>query len=311
MKSQDAVTDATPIDLGLNTPIEHRWIDVGEVTLHVALAGPETGRPLILLHGFPEAWFGWRHQIDALVGAGFRLAIPDQRGYNLSEKPAGVKAYALPRLAADVAGLATALGWTQYRVIGHDWGAAVVWQLVETPPPGLLAAAVINVPELRVMLRHVYRTRQFFRSLYILFFQLPWLPEWALCRKNGEILAQRLVDSSKPGTFGPEELEGYRRAWARPGAMQAQLGWYRSGARRPPPKRRQGPVEVPMLILWGEQDQFLGKEMVSPSAACVRHVEVVRFPDATHWVAHEEPAAVNAALVDFFGRQDAPPTPPG
>ena len=102
MSGWPPLSDATPVDLEIETPVTHRWLDVGEVTLHVALAGPEDGRPLILLHGFPEAWFGWRHQIDALANAGFRVAIPDQRGYNLSEKPQKVSDYTLPKLAQDV-----------------------------------------------------------------------------------------------------------------------------------------------------------------------------------------------------------------
>ncbi len=300
MTSFPSLSDETPVALGLATPVAHQWVNVGDVVLHVALAGPEDGLPVILLHGFPEAWFGWRHQIDALVDAGFRLAIPDQRGYNLSEKPKRVRDYALPALARDVEGLAAALGWDRYAVVGHDWGSAVVWQLVQHPPAGLVAASVINVPELVVMRRHVFTTRQLFRSLYILFFQLPWLPEWTLLKNQGRILANRMVSSSRPGTFSDAELAHYRRSWAHPGAIRSPLAWYRSAGRRPPPRPETRQVSLPMLILWGEQDQFLGKEMVGPSAACVDDVEVIRFPSATHWVQHEEPAAVNAALIRFL-----------
>lgn len=301
MSGWPPLSDATPVDLEIETPVTHRWLDVGEVTLHVALAGPEDGRPLILLHGFPEAWFGWRHQIDALATAGFRVAMPDQRGYNLSGKPPKVSDYALPKLAQDVAGIARALGWKRYGVVGHDWGAAVVWQLMDAPPTGLVAACAINVPHLRVMRRFLLTSRQIIRSLYILFFQLPWIPEWALGRNASETLVQKLLTSSIPGTFSDAELADYRRAWGREGALRSGLAWYRAAFRRPkvPPKGQR--ITVPMLILWGEQDQFLGKEMVAPSADCVEDVEVIRFPDATHWVAHEAPEAVNAALVKFFG----------
>ena len=300
MKLHPALPDETPADLGLSIPIEHRWVDAGGVCLHVALAGPEDGAPLILLHGFPEAWFGWALQIEPLAEAGFRVAIPDQRGYNLSEKPGRVRRFRLDQLATDVIELAAALGWARYGVVGHDWGAAVTWQLVDTRPPGLVAAAVLNVPELRVMQRFVFTSRQLFRSWYIFFFQFPWLPEFLLRRRDWAALTRKLTKSARSGTFSETALAWHRRAWSRPGAMTAMIGWYRAAARRPPPRRAHPRVGVPMLILWGERDVFLGKEMVEPSAALVDDVKVIRFPEATHWVQHEEAPAVNAALIEFF-----------
>jgi pimeloyl-ACP methyl ester carboxylesterase len=300
MKRYPALESEAPSDLGISTPIEHRWIDVGEVRLHVALAGPEDGNPLILLHGFPEAWFGWGRQIEALAGAGFRLAMPDQRGYNLSEKPAGVACFGLDRLADDIVGLAAALGWKTYGVVGHDWGAAVTWQLVHSRPTGLVAASVLNVPEPRVMLRFVLTSRQFFRSWYVFFFQLPWLPEWLLRRSGWAALSRVLAKTSTPGTFSEAELARYRKAWNRPGAITAMLSWYRAAVRTPPPRPADPRVTVPMLILWGELDSALGKDMVDPSAALVDDVRVIRFPHASHWVQHEEATAVNEALIAFF-----------
>jgi len=299
MQHQPALTDVAPCTVpGLE--VEHRFVDVGDVTLHVAFAGPVGGPPVILLHGFPEAWFGWHHQIRALAAAGFRVVVPDQRGYNLSEKPAGIANYRIDVLAQDIVGLADALGFDAWSVAGHDWGAAVAWQLAFTEPRGLQRVAVLNVPAPQVMQAHVRRPKQAMRSWYMLAFQVPVLVEVWLTRANGMGLAKTIAKDARPGTFD-DHLDRYAASYLRPGAMSGMLAWYRAAVRLPPPELPRDRVRIPMRILWGMGDPHLGSEMVDPSAEHCEYVAVDRYDDASHWVQHEAADRVNAVLIEHFG----------
>src|SRR5579872_6661067 len=184
-------------------PIElrHRIVATNGVRLHAVEAGPPEGRLLILLHGFPELWYGWHRHIEAFAAAGYRVLVPDQRGYNLSEKPRGVASYRLDRLAADVVGLIDDAGRERACLAGHDWGGAVAWWVGVNFPRRLDRLALLNVPHPYVMRRHLLHDRaQRRRSWYIFFFQLPWLPELYLRRNNWTEAARALTVTSRPGT---------------------------------------------------------------------------------------------------------------
>src|ERR1700730_17135970 len=150
----------------------------GEISLHAVAAGPKDGAVVVLLHGFPEFWYGWHRQIEPLAAAGFRVIIPDQRGYNLSSKPSGVGSYALPELVSDVIAIADQLGQEKIFLAGHDWGAAVAWSAALLHPERIAKLVVLNVPRPSVMRVFIStRPRQISRSWYMFFFQFPWLPE--------------------------------------------------------------------------------------------------------------------------------------
>ncbi len=225
-----------------NISIEHTTVQTNGITLHVVLAGPADGPPVILLHGFPEYWGGWQAQIPALAEAGYRVWAPDQRGYNLSAKPAGVRAYDIDQLARDVLGLIDATGQQQVRLVGHDWGAAVAWWVAGKYPERLHKLAILNVPHLSVMFGTLWRSwAQMRKSWYIFFFQLPRLPEASL-RRNGWTNAIRaLKGSSRRGTFTPEQIEQYRQAWSQPGAITGMINWYRAAGRTQRKLRQPGP----------------------------------------------------------------------
>ena len=285
--------------------------------LHAVAAGPPEGPVVILLHGFPEFWWGWHHQIEPLAEAGFRVIVPDQRGYNLSAKPRPISAYRLDRLGGDVLALLDHLGVERACIAGHDFGAAVVWWLLLFHPHRFHRAAILNVPHPLVFARKLRTSwRQLRRSWYIFAFQLPWLPEAALARHNFQPLAQSLLASSRTGTFSPADLEAYRRAWAVPGSLHAMLQWYRAAFRSgfnplappPAPGPKAGMVSVPVLILWGEEDRFLLSEMAIESLAFCTSGKALLFPDVSHWIQHEEPARVAAELIAHFSI--TPPEPP-
>jgi pimeloyl-ACP methyl ester carboxylesterase len=289
-------------DDAIAVPLERHWVESGDVRLHVRAAGPADGPLVVLLHGFPEFWYGWRHQIGALAEAGFRVVVPDQRGYNRSDAPAAVAAYDLERLVADVRRLIGAAGRDRAHVVGHDWGAMVAWTLAMTHPWRVRRLGILNVPHPGVLRRTLRADpRQALRSLYALFFQLPRLPEWLLGLGDGQGLALLLRASAHPDTFTAADLEVYRRAWRRPGRLRGMLHWYRAAARRALRGRVvEGRVEAPTLVLWGARDAALSRRMAAPSAERCGDGRLVLLEAATHWVQHDVPERVNRELIDHL-----------
>jgi pimeloyl-ACP methyl ester carboxylesterase len=272
----------------------------GGVDLHAVAAGPTDGPVVVLLHGFPEFWYGWHRQIEPLAAAGFRVIVPDQRGYNLSSKPSGVAAYALTELVSDVIAIADQLGQEKIFLAGHDWGAAVAWSAALLHPQRIAKLAVLNVPHPSVMRKFLgTRPRQLLRSWYMFFFQLPWLPEAFFSAFDYHVGARSVLRSSRPGTFAAEDLAQYRAAWSQPGALTSMINWYRAlfRFRTMFPDRT---VRVPTRILWGERDAFLLAEMAQESLRYCASAELFTFANASHWLQHEEPARVSELLVDFF-----------
>ena len=272
----------------------------GEVALQAVVAGPQHGPVVVLLHGFPEFCNGWRRQIEPLAAAGFRVIVPDQRGYNLSSKPSGVAAYALTELVSDVMAIADQLGREKIFLAGHDWGAVVAWGTALLHPQRLAKLAVLNVPHPSVMRKFLStRPRQLLRSWYMFFFQLPWLPEALFSAFNFRIGSQALLRSSRPGTFSAEDLAQYRVAWSQPGALTGMINWYRA-LFRDRVKFSDKIVRVPTRILWGERDAFLLAAMAHESLRYCTNAELFTFANATHWLQHEEAARVSELLIDFF-----------
>jgi epoxide hydrolase 4 len=272
----------------------------GEIGLHGFATGPKNGPVVVLLHGFPEFWYGWSKQMEPLAAAGFRVIVPDQRGYNLSSKPTGIASYALPELVSDVIAIADQLGQKRIFLAGHDWGGAVAWSVALLYPQRIAKLVVLNVPHPSVMRKFMKtRLRQVLRSWYIFFFQLPWLPEALFSAFDFRVGSRSLLRSSRPGTFSAEDLAQYRAAWSQPGALTSMLHWYRAlfRYRTKFPNRT---VRVPTRILWGERDAFLLSEMALESLRYCAGAELYTFANAGHWLQHEEPARVSQHLIDFF-----------
>lgn len=285
----------------MQSQVEHHHVTANGIRLHVVQAGPQDGPLVILLHGFPEFWYGWRAQIPFLAEAGYRVWAPDQRGYNLSDKPKGIASYNLDELAADVVGLIDAAGREKACLVGHDWGAAVTWWTAARYPERLERMVIINVPHGKVMQQHLRRNlAQLRKSWYIFFFQLPWLPEALARRRNWRQVSRVLLGSSRPGTFDPADMERYRHAWSQPGAYTAMVNWYRALVRKPPRPPASARISVPTLMLWGARDAFLGRELAQPSIELCDDGQLEFFEQATHWVQHEEPERVNGQILEFL-----------
>lgn len=281
---------------------ESTYRDVNGVRLHAVAAGDEGDPLVILLHGFPDFFYCWREQIEPLVDAGYRVLVPDQRGYNVSEKPDGVRAYRKSELARDVVELVHSEGYDSAHVVGHDWGAAVAWELALRYPSTVDRLGIINVPHPAVLRHHVLSNlTQLTNSWYVFFFQLPRLPEWACKRRNFEFFERSLRANASPGTFTDEDLARYRAAWRRPGVLTATINWYRAAGRHTasPPRDL---VAAPTLVIWGEQDFALVPEMAPESLAYCDDGRLERFPETGHWVPHEEPETVTALLLEHFAK---------
>lgn len=284
-----SVSTDTTTATGDDRPGESVAVETNGIRLHTRQAGPEDGPLVILLHGFPEFWDGWHRQIEPLAEAGYRVVVPDQRGYNRSDKPDGVDSYHIATLAADVVGLIDAAGRETAAVAGHDWGAAVAWWLALGHPDRIDSLTAVNVPHPTVMedtLRSSWS--QLRKSWYMFAFQLPVLPEAISTANNCRALQRGLTESSRPGTFSATDLQRYRKAWTQPGAVTAMINWYRAmGRYRPRPPQQQ--VSVPTLVMWGQQDEFLESAMAEESLDYCDDGRLVTFPPATHWVLHERP----------------------
>jgi len=278
------------------------FIETNGIRLHVVQAGAPNNKLLILLHGFPEFWYGWRNQIDFFAQQGLRVWVPDQRGYNLSDKPRGLAAYNIDQLAADVIGLIDAACVEKAYVVGHDWGAAVAWWTAIKYPQRVERLVILNVPHPSVMRRNLQTNfTQLRKSWYIFFFQLPWLPEILGRANNFALLSRAMQSSSRPGTFSDDDLERYRAAWSQPNAYPSMLNWYRVIIQRQPKPPRSYRVTIPTLILWGARDKFIGKELAEQSLSLCDDGRLEWIDPATHWVQHEEPARVNQMIADFIG----------
>jgi pimeloyl-ACP methyl ester carboxylesterase len=280
--------------------LEEEFIQTNGIRLHTMLAGPKSGPPVILLHGFPEFWRGWIKQLPALIEAGFRVIIPDQRGYNLSDKPQGIKNYRADELVKDIIGLVDALDYQKVNLVGHDWGAVVSWMLAYQHPERLQRLGILNVPHPLVMRRFVTRDfEQMRRSWYAFFFQLPWLPEKGMRANNWRGAVSALRGSGKIHTFTNEDIKLYKEAWSQPGAITAMINWYRA-VRYQMKLPKEMRIKVPTLMLWGVKDVALTHRMARPSIDHCDDGKLILFPDATHWVQHEAAEDVNQHLIDFL-----------
>jgi pimeloyl-ACP methyl ester carboxylesterase len=267
--------------------------------LHYVEAGE--GPMVVLLHGFPEFWYGWRLQIAPLVAAGFRVVAPDTRGYNLSSKPTGIAPYAADQMADDIHGLIRELGAESARVVGHDWGGTIAWTLAMNHPEVVDRLAILDAAHPRALQKGLPHPSQFRRSWYFFFFTLPGLPERVVSDRRFRFLRRFLRDARPPYT--PEEMDKYIEAWSQPGAVTAMLNYYRCSVRTPQKKAKAAirTVSAPTLAIWGQADRYLTPRVREPDRDDVPNLDrVEQLPNASHWVHHDEAERVNQLLIDFF-----------
>lgn len=282
----------------LNVP-RPTYIETNGIRLHVMHAGNPHGDPVLMLHGFPEFWEGWQHQVTPLAEAGYHVIMPDQRGYNLSDKPQGVEAYQMKNLVADVIGLMDAMELEKVRLVGHDWGAMVAWYTAMWHPERLEQLVIMNVPHPRVFSDYVRNNLgQMFKSWYAGAFQIPTLPEQMLKLTDYAQFEQIMRDDAK---LTDAEIRRYRAAWKQPDAMTNMINWYRAIVRhRPEVTAAQARIKVPTLMLWGMEDFALSHEMAEPSINMAEEGRLILFKGIGHFVQHANKERVNEVLLQFF-----------
>lgn len=274
--------------------IETRNVAANGLTFAVDVAG--SGDTVALcLHGFPEARQAWSEQLPALAGLGWTAAAPDLRGYGESDCPSGRENYRLDRLVQDVEALFEALGARRRILIGHDWGGIIAWQVAIRRPALLDGLVILNAPHPSAYRREYNRgLRQKLRSWYVLFFQLPGLPEWQM--KRG--LEAALTATTR--NFPPERLAAYRRNIDRPGAATAMIDYYRANAVElgigPLPS---GKIAAPTLLVWGENDPYLDVALTEGNEAFVDDLVVHRLPGVSHWVCEDASPEVNRIITGW------------
>ena len=272
---------------------------VNGLSLHVVEAGPGTGPLLILLHGFPEFWWAWRHQITPLAEAGFHVVAPDMRGYNLSDAPRGIGSYHLDLLVADVEALADSFGADRFDLVGHDWGGVIAWATAARHPGRIGRLVVLDAPNPDLLGRALRHPTQALRSSYAALFQLPLLPEALLSPLGFAGLRAMMRGSARSDTFRPGDLDRYATAWARPGRLGAMLNYYRALRRR---RRPAEPARIrpPALVLWGERDAALERHVARDAVGLCDDGRLLVLPGTTHWLHLEEPGRVAAEILGFL-----------
>lgn len=275
-------------------------IQTNGVNLHVMQAGDKDGEPILLLHGFPEFWYGWHKQITPLAEAGYRVIVPDQRGYNLSDKPNGIEAYRVEELVKDMIGLIDHFGYEKVRLVGHDWGAIVAWFLAMWHPDRFEQLVIANVPHPYVF-SHFLKTQpsQMMKSWYAVSFQMPVIPEMMIRANNYAMFANILADT---GRLNEREINLYRQAWSQDGAMTAMVNWYRAYIQQSPKRKNDGKIHVDTLMLWGMKDFALSHEMAPPSIEQCDNGHLIFFKGANHFVQHERAEQITEMMQTFFAQ---------
>ncbi len=287
------------------------WIAVeaNGLTFEVAAAGPEhpaaPPRLALCLHGFPEHAYSWRYQIPLLTELGYVVWAPNLRGYGNTDAPGKMAAYLLDTLLADVVGLIEAFtrthGGAQVLLLAHDWGGMLAWLAAMRHPELLDRLIVCNMPHPACFAREVRRPEQFFKSWYVLFFQLPWLPE----RLLGAGGARAIMEMFREAEIPEEDREVYRRNADRPGRLTAMIHWYRAllrgGGWRSLPRPGQWPtIPVKTLLLWGDADKALSTRTTEGTSAFVPHLTLQLLPGISHWIQQEAHAAVNEKILAWL-----------
>ena len=289
--------------------IRTEFVEANGLTFEVDKCG-EGDKLAICLHGFPEHAFSWRYQLPMLAEMGYEAWAPNLRGYGKSSRPAKVEDYKLDNLMADVAALIDAAGKSEVVLLAHDWGAVIAWQFAIEKIRPLKQLIICNVPHPGPMTRLIKNSwAQKRKSWYVFFFQLPRLPEKMLGRNNAQPIADAIANSAvDKSKFPPEVLEVYRQNADQPGALTAMVNYYRAllKFRKTTPPEQMAKIEVPTLMLWGEDDVALNKESTYGTDEFVNDLTIRYLPRVSHWVQQEAPDTCNAMIKAFLKREPIP-----
>lgn len=285
--------------------ISFDYAQIGAVKLHYAIAGKGREKLVVLLHGFPEFWYSWRKQIEALSDE-FTVVAPDLRGYNLSDKPKNVEDYRMEKLVDDVCGLIGHLGFEKAAVVGHDWGASIAWATALNHPEYVSKLCALQVPPTSVWQKN-QTFKQFLASWYMFFVQLPYLPEWILTKDDYALLTKNLKTSTvEPNVFTDEDIAEYKKSWRETEQLNSLLNYYRANIwkRMFVKADAENKVKVPTLFIYGEKDFAILPETVKGvNEAVDAPFSEIRIPDSGHWVQQEAAEVVTDSLREFLNEK--------
>lgn len=286
----------------MNESWRHGFVETNGIRMHYVTQGE--GPLLLLLHGFPEYWYSWRYQIPVLAEF-FRVAAPDLRGYNETAKPKEIESYHLSELMADITGFIHALGEKRAVLVGHDWGGVLAWSLAMEYPEAVTRLIVLNAPHPAIFQRHLLKNpKQTARSWYMFLFQLPAVPEKLLSFRNHAFIRRQWASRLEK-----EAIERYIGAIAKPRALTSGINYYRANASKKfllgalgRQKDLFPPVTAPTLLIWGEDDPYLCRELTEGVQAAYVQApyELCLIPHCGHWVQQEKPEQVNRAMLEFL-----------
>lgn len=290
---------------------QSQYADVNGIRLHYVSVG--TGKLVMFVHGFPEFWAEWEHQLSD-IGRDCQAVALDMRGYNLSSKPGDVERYHVKDLIEDLRALADYLGHKKFSMVAHDWGGAVAWSFAMRHTTWLEKLIIINSPHPAVFARELlHNPAQRKASQYMLMFRTPDA-EQILSQNNYAGLMQALSQFGSKWAMTEGVRSKYIEAWSRPGALTGGLNYYRASPLYPPTSKNDEEkikgilnlphemleVRVPTLVIWGELDQALLTGNLEGLGEYVNDLTIERIPDGSHWVTHEQPDLVNALIRDFL-----------
>ncbi|GAA6616765.1 alpha/beta fold hydrolase [Scytonema sp. NUACC26] len=279
---------------------KHEYILTNGLKLHYVTQGE--GPLMLMLHGFPEFWYSWRHQIPEFA-KDFKVVALDLRGYNDSDKPKNKSAYIMDEFVRDIEGVITGLGYEKCTLVGHDWGGAIAWNFAYSYPNIVEQLIILNLPHPAKFSEGLRTPQQLLRSSYAFFFQLPSLPEFFIQASDYQLLENAFrglaIDKN---AFTQEDIEAYKNAASKRGALTAMLNYYRNFSQQKIMNGSWGVLEVPTLMIWAENDIALGKEMTYGTNAYVRDLQIKYIPNCSHWVQQEQPQLVNQYIREFLER---------
>jgi len=284
------------------------YADVNGVRLHYVTAGK--GKLIMFVHGFPEFWYEWKHQL-AEFGRDYQAVAPDMRGYNLSSKPADLDQYQVKYMVEDLRALAEKLGHKKFILVAHDWGGAIAWAFGIAHPECLEKLIIINAPHPGIFQRELSQNpAQQKASQYMLFFRSAQAEQMLSANNYAQLVQVVLGEGLKQGFFTDDDKKAYIEAWSQPGALTGGLNYYRAARVGPPTGDKEAAsfvagvpsleVKVPTLVIWGEKDTALLTGNLEGLDKYVPNLTVKRIPDGTHWVIHEKPELVDGYIRDFI-----------
>lgn len=282
---------------------QHQYAELNGIKYHYVEAGE--GPLIVLMHGFPEFWYSWRKQIPVLAQAGFKVVAPDMRGYNETDKPEGVANYDIELIQQDMIALVKHLGYEKAVIVGHDWGGGVAWQLGQDHPEIIDKLIILNCPPVAVLFGQLLTNpKQMLKSWYIFMFQIPGLPERRMQNNLREVLTRGYRGwSHNKDAFIDADIDEYIKAFDRPYGISGPINWYRAAMRNMKKKqyRNMRPVNVDTLVIWGEDDRALGKELTyNFKKYCTKGYDIKYIPNCSHWVQNDAAEQVNEYLLEYL-----------